>query len=67
VVVFQLKKFHSKVIFEEQFCFLEGYLIHDAMGTTQETFHTIKQKKIPVTIMELDLSKAYDKASWLYL
>eukprot|EP01018_Ginkgo_biloba_P034393 Gb_34571 [translate_table: standard] len=36
-------------------------LIHEAIRTTQEGLHTIKNSHAPVTVIKLDLSKAYDK------
>lgn len=33
----------------------------------QEALHSLKVKNLPGTILKLDLSKAYDRVSWLYL
>ena len=33
----------------------------------QEGLHNIKTKKVKVAILKIDLSKAYDKVSWLYI
>jgi hypothetical protein len=37
------------------------------MGTAQEDLHTITTKNYPTMIMKLNLSKAYDETSRLYL
>jgi hypothetical protein len=41
--------------------------IHDVVGTTQESLHSIKVKKVSTLVIILDLAKAYEKVSWLYL
>jgi hypothetical protein len=38
---------------------LEDKIIHDAIGVSQDTLHSIKQRS-PYFICKLDLSKAYD-------
>jgi hypothetical protein len=67
VIATRLKPILSEYISVEQFGFLQGRQIHEAIGTTQEGLHSIKLSRMPTTIIKLDLSKAYDKVSWLYL
>jgi hypothetical protein len=57
----------SKRISQEQFGFLEGRQIHEAIGVAQETLHSIKTKKLKGAVIKIDLSKAYDRVSWVYL
>eukprot|EP01018_Ginkgo_biloba_P017248 Gb_27778 [translate_table: standard] len=57
----------SLFIFPKQFGFLEGRLIHEAIGTAQEGFHTIKNSHAPAAIIKLVLSKSFDRvavSSW---
>ena len=67
VIAVMLKEILSQCISFEQSGFLEGRLIHEAVGTAQEGLHTIKVTKSPTTLIKLDFSKAYDRVSWLYL
>jgi hypothetical protein len=67
VIAVRLKKILPKIISAEKFGFLEGRFIHEAMGSTQGALHTIRQKKQATMVMKIDLSKAYDRACWLYL
>eukprot|EP01018_Ginkgo_biloba_P003768 Gb_15009 [translate_table: standard] len=46
---------------------LEGRLIHEAIGTSQEGLHTIKNSHAPVIVIKLHLHKTFDRVSWLYL
>jgi hypothetical protein len=41
--------------------------IHLDHGSTQEGLHSIINSHSPATFIKLDLSKAYDKVSWLYV
>ena len=54
-------------ISNEQFGFLEGRLIHEAIGVAQEGLHSMKVKNIKGAIFKIDLDKALDKVSWLYI
>lgn len=63
----RVKKLLSKVILLEQFGFLEGRQIHDAVGATPEGIHSIKMRKLSAMVAKLDLSKAYDYVFWLSL
>jgi hypothetical protein len=46
---------------------LEGRQIHEAIGIAQEGLHSIKIKKQKSMVVKVDLSKAYDRVSLLYL
>jgi hypothetical protein len=63
----RLKPFLSKTISQEQFGFLEGRQIHEAIGVAQETLHSMKTRKTKGVVVKIDLSKAYDRVSWLYI
>eukprot|EP00253_Pinus_taeda_P014791 PITA_14791 len=67
VIASRLVPILSKNISMEQFGFLEGRQIHEAIGVAQEVIHSIKQKKTKGSILKIDLSKAYDRINWLYL
>ena len=63
----RLKKVLSKIISKEQFKFLEDRQIHEAIGVAQKGLHSAKTKKAKGAILKIDLSKAFDKVSWIYL
>jgi hypothetical protein len=44
--------------------FLKGRRIQDAIGTTHESLHSIKKKKLKALVLKLDLRKAYDCIDW---
>lgn len=67
VVSRRLKEVLSKNISMEQFGFLQGRQIHEAIGVAQEALHNLKSKNISGVVLKLDLSKAYDRVSWLYV
>ena len=54
-------------ITEEQFEFLEGRHIHEAIGVAQEGLHNMKTKNIKGAILKIDLAKSYDKVRWMYI
>ena len=54
-----MKKLFSKVISLEQFWFLEGQKIHEAIGLAQETLQSIKTKQLPTVVIKLDLLETY--------
>lgn len=51
----------------EQFAFLENRQIDEAIGTAQEAIHSIRSKKLKGIILKIDLVKAFDRVSQLYL
>eukprot|EP00253_Pinus_taeda_P008825 PITA_08825 len=67
VIAIRLFPILSRNISMEQFAFLEGRQIHEAIGVAQEVLHSIKQKKKKGVVLKIDLSKAYDRINWLYL
>ena len=67
VIASRLKPFLSTHISPEQFGFLSGRQIHEAVGVAQESLHSLKRSGRKGVIVKLDLSKAYDRFSWLYL
>lgn len=42
-------------------------LIHKTVDTTNEGLHSTKNTSCPTVVIKLDLSKAYNKVSWIYL
>jgi hypothetical protein len=67
VISRRLKRILSNNISPEQFGFLHGRQIHEAIGVAQEALHNLKVKNLSGAILKLNLSKAYDRVSWLYL
>eukprot|EP00253_Pinus_taeda_P015318 PITA_15318 len=67
VIANRLVPILSRNISMEQFGFLDGRQIHEAIGVAQEVLHNIKQKKKKGVVLKIDLSKAYDRINWLYI
>lgn len=67
VISRRIKRVLSKNISLEQFDFLQGKQIHEAIGVAQEALHSLKEKNLSGAILKLDLSKAYDRVSGLYV
>eukprot|EP00253_Pinus_taeda_P011881 PITA_11881 len=67
VIALRIAPILSRNISMEQFGFLNGRQIHEAIGVAQEVTHSIKVKKKKGVVLKIDLSKAYDRISWLYL
>ena len=62
-----LKAIMEKVISKEQFGLLDSRHILDVIGATQECLHSIKTKNLDALILKMDLVKAYDKVTWVFL
>jgi len=56
----RLKLVLSHSLSSEQLGFLKGRQILDAIGTAQECYHSIKDKKSKALTLKLDLKKAFD-------
>lgn len=67
IIAKRLKEVLSTHISREQFRFLEGGKIHEAIGVAQEGLHSIKTKYLKGIVLKIDLSKAYDRVNWLYI
>ena len=67
IISMRIRKVLGRYISGEQFEFLPGRQIHDAVGVIQEGLHTIYVKKLKSMVLKIDLSKAYDRVSWTYL
>eukprot|EP00253_Pinus_taeda_P006109 PITA_06109 len=67
VIALRIAPILSRNISMEQFGFLDGRQIHEAIGVAQEVIHSVKLKKKKGVVLKIDLSKAYDRISWLYL
>eukprot|EP00253_Pinus_taeda_P030676 PITA_30676 len=67
VIALRIAPILSRNISMEQFGFLDGRQIHEAIGVAQEVIHSVKMKKKKGAILKIDLSKAYDRISGLYL
>lgn len=67
VISKRLKAVLSEKISKEQFGFLQGRQIHEAIGVAQEALHSFKARNMSRAVLKIDLSKAYDRVSWLYV
>jgi hypothetical protein len=67
IIAMRLMPLLSNYITQEQFGFVKERLIHEAIGATQEGIHTIKTHRKEVAVFKIDLSKSFDKVSWLFL
>ena len=63
----RLKPILPQIIFEEQSGYVEGRKIMDNVLLAHEMIHTLQTRKKAGMIMQLDLSKAYEKVSWEYM
>jgi len=67
IIANHLKPILSRHISPEQFAFLQHRQIHEVIATAQELLHTLQTKKQKGMILKVDLSKAFDRANWLYI
>ena len=63
----RLKSILPSIISQEQTGYVEGRQITDSIILTQELLHSLKTKRTPGMLIQLDLSKAFDKISWHYM
>jgi hypothetical protein len=67
IIARRIKPLLSKAISMEQFGFLEGRQIHEAVGVAQEGLHSLKTTRSKGEILKIDLSKAFDRVNWTYI
>ena len=67
IISTRIKKILGRIISKEQFGFLPGRQIHEAVGIIQEGLHSIHCKVMKSVVLKIDLSKAYDHVNWTYL
>eukprot|EP00253_Pinus_taeda_P020413 PITA_20413 len=67
VIALRIKPILSKHISSEQFGFLNGRQIHEAIGVAQEVLHSVKQQNKKGAVLKIDLSKAFDRINWIYI
>ena len=67
IIANHLRPIISTHISSEQFSLLQYQQIHEVVGIAQEVLHSIQTKKLKGMILKVDLSKAFDCASWLYI
>ena len=67
VLASRLKPFLPSLISREQFGYVEGRQILNNIILAHEVVHTLTSKKQAGMIMQLDISKAYDKVNWIYI
>jgi hypothetical protein len=67
VISGRIKSILSNKVSKEQFGFLEGRQNQEAIGVAQEGIHSIETQKSKGAVLKINLSKAYDKVSWLYI
>ena len=67
IISTRIKKILGRFISKEQFGFLRGRQIHEAVGIIQEGLHSIHVKALKSVVLKIDLSKAYDRVNWIFL
>lgn len=63
IIAKSLKEILSVHISKEQFGFLKGRQIHEAIGLAQEGLHSIKTKHLRGAVLKIDISKPYDRVN----
>eukprot|EP00253_Pinus_taeda_P018778 PITA_18778 len=67
IIASRLKLLLPLIISPEQFGYVEGRQITDGIILTHEIIHTLKHSKKPCMLLKIDLSKAFDSLSWMYI
>lgn len=60
IIANRIKGILSANISNEQYGFLQGRSIHDAIAIAQEVLHSMHSDKKEAIVMKVDLHKAYD-------
>jgi len=67
VIATRLKPLLPLIISPEQSGYVEGRQITDGIILTHEIIHSLKRTTKPGMLLKLDLSKAFDSLSWVYI
>eukprot|EP00253_Pinus_taeda_P024332 PITA_24332 len=67
IIANRLRLILSRHIAPQQFAFLDSRQIHEAIGSAQQAIHSIWTRQLKGIILKIDLSKAFDRVSWLYI
>lgn len=67
IIANRIRPILSQHILPEQFAFLEDRQIQEAIGTAQEAIHSIHVRRLKGIMLKIDLAKAFDRVSWLYI
>eukprot|EP00253_Pinus_taeda_P034383 PITA_34383 len=67
VVAVRLKPILPGIISPEQSGYVEGRQITDGIILSHEIIHSLKLAKKPGMLLKIDLSKAFDSISWVYM
>jgi hypothetical protein len=67
VIATRLKHILPYLISNEQSGYVEGRQIMDSVILAHEVTHSLKSSRTPGMLIKLDLSKAFDRASWKYI
>eukprot|EP00253_Pinus_taeda_P030603 PITA_30603 len=62
-----LRPILCRSIAPQQFAFLESRQIHEVVGLAHESIHSIWSRHLKGILLKIDLSKAFDRVSWLYI
>lgn len=63
----RLKPLLPSLISREQSCYVEGRKILNNIIQAHEVVHTLTSKRQAGMIMQLDITKVYDKVNWIYI
>ena len=67
IIANRLKETLQDHISREQYGFLKGRSIHDAIAVAHEVLHSMHTEKREALVMKVDLYKAYDSIDWSYI
>jgi len=67
VLVGRLEKALPHVIHEDQTCAVEGRLIQWNLGLVRDCIHWVKERKINMSLVGLDMEKAFDRVNHRFL
>jgi len=67
IMVNRLKPILLDLITQEQTGFVKGRQITNGIVVAQEVIHSLKNSRNKGMLIKLDLEKAYDRLSWVYL